>query len=192
MAWVVLGDGTLRPGIEALARSYGVASSICFEGTVSDEQRNAWLRRTHVLAMPSRLTAGGFAGEGFGIAYLEAGAYGKPVVAGNVGGALDAVLDGQTGLLVDPLDEVAVAEAIATLLLDPELARRLGTAGRRRAQEFAWPAIIERLQDTLLEQLGPSERADTGGGRAGFDSRARRGIPHGGPLRQPHGRRLRG
>ena len=86
--------------------------------------------RAQLLAMPSRLPAGGFAGEGFGIVYLEAGAYGKPVVAGNVGGALDAVRDGETGLLVDPLDPLAVAEAIATLLSDRELAGRLGEGGR--------------------------------------------------------------
>jgi len=156
--WVVLGDGSLRPAIEALSRSYGVADSIRFLGSVSDEQRNCWLRRAHLLAMPSRLPAGGFAGEGFGIVYLEAGAYGKPVVAGNVGGALDAIVDGGTGLLVDPLDPLAVGEAISALLLDPELARRLGTAGRLRAQDLAWPLIVERVQAVLLEQLAKSPR----------------------------------
>jgi phosphatidylinositol alpha-1,6-mannosyltransferase len=154
--WVVLGDGSLRPGIEALARSYGVADAARFLGSVSDAQRNSWLRRAHLLAMPSRLPAGGFAGEGFGIVYLEAGAYGKPVVAGNVGGALDAVIDGATGLLVDPLDALALAEAISTLLLDPRLAGRLGAAGRLRAQEHAWPLIVERVQAVLLELLAAS------------------------------------
>ena len=84
--------------------------------------------------MPSRLPAGGFAGEGFGIVYLEAGAYGKPVVAGNVGGAVDAVLDGETGLLVDPTDALEVADAITRLLLDEQLATRLGGAGADRAR----------------------------------------------------------
>jgi len=161
--WVVLGDGSLRGEIEALARSYGVADSVRFLGSVSDQQRNAWLRRTQLMAMPSRLPAGGFAGEGFGIAYLEAGAYGKPVVAGNVGGALDAVLDGVTGLLVDPLDQLAVAEAITRLLLDPELARRLGDAGRVRAQEHAWPTIIARVQAVLFELLSSASGASTVG-----------------------------
>jgi phosphatidylinositol alpha-1,6-mannosyltransferase len=161
--WVVLGDGGLRGEIEALARSYGVADAIRFLGSVSDEQRNAWLRRTRLLAMPSRLPAGGFAGEGFGIVYLEAGAYGKPVVAGNVGGALDAVLDGVTGLLVDPLDQLALAEAITRLLLDPELARQLGAAGRLRAREHAWPAIVARVQAALLELLPAAAGASAGG-----------------------------
>lgn len=153
--WVVIGDGSLRAGIEALARTYGVLGAISFLGTVADEQRNEWLRRAHLLAMPSRLPAGGFAGEGFGIAFLEAGAYGKPVVAGNVGGALDSVSDGESGLLVDPNDPVAVADAITRLLLDRELAARLGAAGQRRAQSYAWPVIVKRLEAVLLERLAP-------------------------------------
>jgi phosphatidylinositol alpha-1,6-mannosyltransferase len=151
--WVVIGDGSLRAGIEQLAGSYGVAESVRFLGAVSDAQRNSWLRRADVLAMPSRLPAGGFAGEGFGIVYLEAGTYGKPVVAGEVGGALDAVLDGETGLLVDPLDPLAVAGAVTRLLLDRALASRLGEAGQARSQLYAWPAIVKRVEAVLLEQL---------------------------------------
>jgi phosphatidylinositol alpha-1,6-mannosyltransferase len=151
--WVVIGDGSLRPGLEHLARSYGVADSIRFLGAVSDEQRDAWLSRAQLLAMPSRLPAGGFAGEGFGIVYLEAAAHGRPVVAGNVGGAPDAVIDGETGLLVDPQSPPAVAEAIVRLLADRELAQRLGAAGRRRAQELSWPRVVERVERLLLAQL---------------------------------------
>ena len=95
--------------------------------------------------MPSRLPAGGFAGEGFGIVYLEAGAYGKPVVAGNVGGALDAVVDGETGLLVDPLDPLAVAEAITRLLPTSRSRQPARRRRRRRARHFAWPVIVERV-----------------------------------------------
>jgi phosphatidylinositol alpha-1,6-mannosyltransferase len=172
--WVVVGDGSLRPGIEQLLHSNGVQDAATFLGRVSDEERDAWLRRAHVLAMPSRLPAGGFAGEGFGIAFLEAGAYGKPVVAGDVGGALDAVLDGETGLLVDPNDPLAVAEAITRLLSDPELAGRLGAAGRERAAGFAWPSICARVETLLSELLA---------GR-GSDLASRNG--HAGPVRQPH------
>jgi phosphatidylinositol alpha-1,6-mannosyltransferase len=151
--WVVIGDGSLRAGLEALAESSGIAGSVRFLGAVDDEQRNVWLRRANVLAMPSRLPAGGFAGEGFGIAYLEAGAYCKPVVAGNVGGALDAVIDGETGLLVDPRDPGALAQALVRLLLDPQLAARLGGGGRSRALAQAWPRVVARVEALLLEQL---------------------------------------
>jgi len=151
--WIIIGDGPLRPGLEQLARACGVLDSVRFLGAVADETRNAWLRRMHALVMPSRLPAGDFAGEGFGIVYLEAGAYGKPVVAGNVAGALDSVVDGETGLLIDPTDQVEVADAITRLLLDRELARRLGDAGAERARNFAWPVICERLELVLRELL---------------------------------------
>jgi phosphatidyl-myo-inositol dimannoside synthase len=151
--WVVIGDGSLRPGLEQLAASHGVEHAARFLGAVGDAERNLWLRRAQLLAMPSRLPAGGFAGEGFGIVYLEAGAYGKPVVAGNVGGALDAVLDGETGLLVDPLDPLALAEAITTLLLDPALAAQLGDTGRARALQQSWPRVVARVEALLLERL---------------------------------------
>jgi phosphatidyl-myo-inositol dimannoside synthase len=154
--WVVIGDGPLRGDLERLARTHGVAGSVRFLGALADEQRDNWLRRADLLAMPSRLPGGARAGEGFGIVYLEAAAHGKPVVAGNVGGAVDAVADGETGLLVDPTDPVAVGEAIARLLLDSELARRLGHTGAERARSFAWPVIIERLEAVLLEQVSRS------------------------------------
>jgi phosphatidylinositol alpha-1,6-mannosyltransferase len=150
--WVVIGDGPLRAPLEALARSSGLGGCARFLGAVPDEQRDSWLRRADVFAMPSRLPGGGLAGEGFGIVFTEAGAYGKPVVGGNVGGALDAVLDGETGLLVDPEDAEAVADAVSSLLLDRELAGRLGAAGARRARELSWAAICARVQAVLLER----------------------------------------
>jgi len=151
--WVVIGDGPLRPGLERLAATHGVSDAVHFLGAVSDRVRDEWLRRAGALAMPSRLPDGGFAGEGFGIVYLEAGAFGKPVLAGNVAGALDAVSDGETGLLVDPTDHIAVARAAAELLSEPALARRLGANGAVRARELAWPRICERVEATLHECL---------------------------------------
>jgi phosphatidyl-myo-inositol dimannoside synthase len=154
--WVVIGEGPLRGELEQLARSRGVADVVRFLGALSDAQRDDWLRRADLLAMPSRLPGGGLAGEGFGIVYLEAAAYGKPVLAGNVGGAVDAVADGESGLLVDPTDPGAVASAITRLLLDRDLARRLGAAGAERARGFAWPVICERVEAVLFEVLAAS------------------------------------
>jgi phosphatidylinositol alpha-1,6-mannosyltransferase len=151
--WVVIGDGPLRPRLEALARDCGVDGVVRFLGAVSDEERDEWLRRMDVFVMPSRLPRAGRAGEGFGIVYLEAGARAKPVVAGNVAGAPDAVRDGETGLLVDPTDPAAVADALSRLLLDRELAAKLGRAGAEHAREFAWPLIARRVRALLCEQL---------------------------------------
>ncbi len=152
--WLVVGDGSLRQPLQRMAAESGVGDAVRFLGAVSDAERDAALERAHVFAMPSRLPPGGVGGEGFGIVYLEAAARGLPVVAGNVGGALDAVVHGETGLLVDPEDPGAVADAISALLLEPKRARALGAAGMRRARQFAWPLIARRLEDLVLDLAG--------------------------------------
>ena len=149
--WVVIGSGSLRRDIERLAQSIGIEHAIRLCGSLPDAERDAWLDRAHVLTMPSRLPAGDAAGEGFGIVFLEAGMHGIPSVAGNVSGTVDAIVDGETGLLVDPTDHVAVGNAIADLLADPDRARRMGEAGARHAERFAWPRIAQRVQDLLLD-----------------------------------------
>lgn len=149
LRWVLVGDGPLRVEIEHLVAAHRLDGAVRLVGAVSDAERDAWLDRAHVFAMPSRLPPGEAGGEGFGIAFLEASARGIPVVGGNVGGALDAVLDGTTGLLVDPTDHLAVAGAIGDLLEDPRRAAELGRAGREHAQRFEWPRIAERVGELL-------------------------------------------
>ncbi len=148
--WAVIGAGPRREQFERLAEIYGVGASARFLGQVTNDERDAWLERAHLFAMPSRVPGGGLGGEGFGIVYLEARWRGLPVVAGNVGGAVDAVVDGETGLLVNANDPVDVADAVTRLLVDQELSRRLGERGAARAQEFAWPLITSRVEDLLL------------------------------------------
>jgi phosphatidylinositol alpha-1,6-mannosyltransferase len=148
--WVVIGDGPRRNALEQQAAALGVDDAVRFLGAVSDAERDRWLDRAHVFVLPSRPRPSGSGGEGFGIVFLEAAAHGLPVVAGAVGGALDAVADGETGLLVDPADAAAVAGAVVSLLLDPALARRLGDAGAARARMFSWAAAAQRVEDLLL------------------------------------------
>jgi phosphatidylinositol alpha-1,6-mannosyltransferase len=152
VAWIVMGDGRVRPLIERLVEAYGVGEVAELLGERPDGERDDWLRRAHVFAMPSREapTAGG---EGFGIVYLEAGAYGLPVVAGRAGGAPEAVVDGETGVLVDPSDHVELADAIVALLADPARARSLGRAGRAHAESFAWPKIARRVEAALDDAI---------------------------------------
>lgn len=148
--WIAIGDGPFRGGYEQMARSLGLSDCVRFLGAVDDEERNRWLDTAQVFAMPSRLsTTGG--GEGFGIVYMEAAARQLPVVAGNVGGALDAVLDGVTGLLVDPTDHLAVADAITGLLIDRDRSRAFGLAGSIRAQQFSWTRTADRFEGLLRQ-----------------------------------------
>ncbi len=133
--YLIVGDGPLRLQLQALAGELGVASHVVFVGAV--EHNSADLPRYYyacdVYVMPSRSLPGHGEVESFGISYLEAGACGKPVVAGRGGGVEEAVEDGVTGLLVAPLDVDEIAEAIVKVLMDEELARRLGENGRKRA-----------------------------------------------------------
>jgi phosphatidylinositol alpha-1,6-mannosyltransferase len=148
--WVVVGAGPLRRLYERMAGVFGVSEMVHFVGDVDDQERDRWLDQAQVFAMPSRLSPNG-GGEGFGIAYLEAGAHRLPVIAGNVGGARDAVVDGATGLLVDPTDHVAVASALVELLLDHSRAAGLGEAGATRAHQFAWESVATRVKHVLRE-----------------------------------------
>jgi phosphatidyl-myo-inositol dimannoside synthase len=149
--WVVLGDGPFRPALENAVRAYGLGEYVELRGRVGDAERDRWLDRAAVFAMPSRVPAAGLGGEGFGIAYMEAAAHGIPAVGGDVAGARDAVVNGETGLLVDPADHLAVAGALTALLADPSRAAAMGAAARRHAERHAWPLIAERVEELLRE-----------------------------------------
>jgi glycosyltransferase involved in cell wall biosynthesis len=118
---VVVGDGPEEPALRRLAAGHRV--TVHFQGHQDDV--TPWLAVADVVAMPSRR-------EAFGRVTLEAMAASRPVVASNVGGLAEAVIDGTTGLLVPPEDPAALAAALRTLLDSPAAAQRMGEAGRRR------------------------------------------------------------
>ncbi len=131
--YVIVGDGDDRPRLESMARDRRVSDVVFFAGRVPAEELASWYRDSDVFIMPSvaELRPDGWTGEGFGIAYLEAAAFGLPVIAGAGGGAPEAVVDGATGLVVDGNDRRALAGAITRLAQDPQLRARMGEAGRR-------------------------------------------------------------
>jgi phosphatidylinositol alpha-1,6-mannosyltransferase len=143
--WLVIGDGRLRPGLEARAADLGLAAHVTFLGRLTDRERDHRLASAHVFAMPSRIDPGGSV-EGYGIAYVEASALGLPVVGGDIAGSRDAVRQGETGILVDPTDSSAVAAALAGLLGDPARRERMGEAGRRKAAAQAWPLMAAQVE----------------------------------------------
>jgi phosphatidylinositol alpha-1,6-mannosyltransferase len=109
-----------------------VHDKIRFVGFVSEAELNQLYRRCAIYISPSMMEEGDV--EGFGIALVEAGAHGRPVIAGRTGGVEDAVVDGETGILVDPskLDEIETA--LVRLLDDDDLRQRLGSQAKRRAE----------------------------------------------------------
>ncbi len=141
----VVGDGPLRAELEGRAAGLGLGDRARFHGFVSAEALRARYRESDVFVLPAVVDAKGDT-EGLGVVLVEALAYGRPAVASGVGGIVDVVRDGESGLLVPPADPPALAAAIRRLAGDRDLVRRLGRGGLELVRaEFAWPVIIDRL-----------------------------------------------
>ena len=153
----IAGDGRDRGRLERRVRSLGVRGRLL--GRVPAHELPALYACADVFAMLCRDRWGGLEAEGFGIVFLEAAACGVPAVAGRSGGANEAVMDGETGFVVEPRDVVAVRDALALLVDDPGLRRRLGLAARSRAHgEFAYDALAARLAPLAAGDLDVLDR----------------------------------
>ncbi|MEV0209983.1 glycosyltransferase family 4 protein [Streptomyces sp. NPDC050788] len=149
-ALLIVGGGPYEKELRKLARETGVADSVRFTGAVPWSELPAHYGAGDVFAMPCRTRRGGLDVEGLGIVYLEASATGLPVVAGDSGGAPDAVLDGETGWVVRGGSPEEAADRIVALLGDAELRRRMGERGREWVEEkWRWDLLAEKLK-TLL------------------------------------------
>jgi phosphatidyl-myo-inositol dimannoside synthase len=147
---LVVGAGPDGDRLRRLARSAGVADRVVFTGEVPWAEVPAHFAAGDVFAMPCRTRRAGLDVEGLGMVYLEASACGLPVVAGDSGGAPDAVRDGETGFVVPGRDLAAIADRVATLLADRDLAGRMGRAGRAWvAAEWGWDLLAERMTGLL-------------------------------------------
>ncbi|MFF8376477.1 glycosyltransferase family 4 protein [Streptomyces sp. NPDC015661] len=147
---LIVGGGPYEKDLHRLAAETGVAGSVRFTGAVPWSELPAHYGAGDVFAMPCRTRRGGLDVEGLGIVYLEASATGLPVVAGDSGGAPDAVLDGETGWVVRGESAEETADRVATLLLDPELRARMGERGRAWVEErWRWDLLAERLRELL-------------------------------------------
>jgi phosphatidylinositol alpha-1,6-mannosyltransferase len=141
--YVVIGGGDLQARLEELAQESPARGRIVFIGKLRLEQLKHYYSRSDIFVMPSRQ-------EGFGVVFLEAMALGKPVVAGNHGGAPEIVQDGVTGFLVNPDDHEALTDRLSRLLQDEPLRRKMGDAGRRRVEEnYTFARFEERLMHIL-------------------------------------------
>ncbi len=148
---LIVGRGPYEADLRAQATKAGVADDVVFTGGVVDDELAAHICVGDVFAMPCRTRRRGLDVEGLGIVYLEASACARPVVAGDSGGAPDAVLDGETGFVVDGRDVNAVADRVTRLLRDPLLRSRMGQAGRTWVQrDWQWPQVSAAL-DRMLQ-----------------------------------------
>ena len=141
--FVIAGTGDARPELERLAGDLGITGQVTFAGFVDDDTKIELMRTSWVHGLTSAI-------EGWGITVIEAGACGTPSVASDAPGLREALLDGETGLLVPHGDVEALADAIRRLVTDAELRARLGTGARRYAESLSWERTSAAVERFLL------------------------------------------
>jgi phosphatidylinositol alpha-1,6-mannosyltransferase len=147
---LMVGDGPYRNDLDKLAKEAGLTESVLFTGPVPFDELPAHYDAANVFAMPCRTRNAGLDVEGLGIVYLEASATGLPVLAGDSGGAPDAVLPGETGYVVPGKDVQQVATKLTQLLADPAGAAAMGDKGQSWIdQEWRWDLVADRLNQIL-------------------------------------------
>jgi phosphatidylinositol alpha-1,6-mannosyltransferase len=153
-ALLLVGDGPRRGAVQRLVDSLGLGAHVRITGQVPWAGAPAYYDAGDVFCMPAHTRCGGLELEALGICYLEAASTGLPVVAGNSGGAPDTVREGETGYVVNGRDVAAVAERCSRLLLDRELARRFGAAGREWVRaHWSWADQAVALQGLLAGRV---------------------------------------
>ena len=149
-ALLIGSGGPYRKDLERIAREADVERDVIFTGRLAWADLPLYFALGDVFAMPCRTRRAGLDVEGLGIVYLEASATGLPVVAGDSGGAPDAVIEGETGYVVPGRDVELTARRVAELLADPGLSAKLGAAGRAWVERrWQWSTIRERFNALL-------------------------------------------
>jgi glycosyltransferase involved in cell wall biosynthesis len=161
--YAIVGDGDDRPRLEQRARDLGIAKHVWFAGALTDSELSAVYRRSHVFLLPAQTVLDDHApkGEGFGIVFLEAMGFGKPVIGPNYGAPAELIRSGENGLVVDPDDEASVADALLALFSDPARAEAMGSAGREWVSvRYSYNSFREHLREVLHSHLGQRETRD--------------------------------
>lgn len=150
LRYVIAGDGPFRSALEQQAFDLNLSDVVVFAGSLSRHALNTLYSQCDVFVLPSRFEPRYPSVEGFGIVFLEANSFGKPVIGGNAGGVPDAIEDGRSGLLVNPDSALEIAAAIEKLMDNPDLANAMGNYGRQRALgRFTW----ERIAGQYIEEF---------------------------------------
>jgi phosphatidylinositol alpha-1,6-mannosyltransferase len=127
--YLMIGEGEYRQYLEKLISDLNLKEHALILGTVSDKEKNFIYKHTDLFVMPGRKV--GPHVEGFGISYIEANAFGIPVIASRIGGVEDAVIDGYTGYFVDPENVLEIVDIISQLLSNNKLLRKIGLQAKR-------------------------------------------------------------
>jgi phosphatidylinositol alpha-1,6-mannosyltransferase len=150
--YLIGGEGPERESLEAMVDEFGLRSKVRFMGPVVGHEKWSLLRKGDVFVTPSRVDPTIPWQEGFGIAFVEAAAFGLPAVASRSGGIPEAVVDGETGILVPEESYLGLADALISLYREPEKRKAMGRAARERAQEqFSPNAIANRFREEFAK-----------------------------------------
>ncbi|HUW87631.1 MAG TPA: glycosyltransferase family 4 protein [Candidatus Paceibacterota bacterium] len=145
-----VGEGSYGRHLRKLVHREGISDAVTFVGRVPFTDLPKYFRVGDVFAMPSRSRFGGLEVEGLGIVYLEASSCGLPVIAGRSGGAPDAVVEGETGLIVDGKNVEEIARVISSLLSDEAKAKEMGKYGREWVlAQWSWKSWSNRFAEIL-------------------------------------------
>lgn len=152
----IIGEGPMESQLKELVNTLGLVDKVIFVGNVPDSELAGYYYSCAVFVMVSQEIKERGEVEGFGIVFLEAAACAKPVIGSKSGGIPDAVIDGVTGILVNPLNEDEIARAIVCVLQDEQLAKSLGENGRKRVEsELTLENFGEKLKRIINETVMP-------------------------------------
>ena len=147
--YLVVGDGPHKAKLEELTNNLELNEYVKFVGFIPEEEKESYYSITDIFIMPARELENGDA-EGFGIVFLEANYYEVPVIGGKSGGMPDAIEDGASGFLVDPLDITDISSAIIKLLKDEGLIKIMGKLGKIRVEKNFNEKNLDKLREKLL------------------------------------------
>jgi glycosyltransferase involved in cell wall biosynthesis len=143
---VLVGEGEERGHLEGLVSQLGLKECTTFTGKVPNEAVPEHMAAGNVFVLPSL-------SEGFPLVVLEAMAAGLPIVATNVGGIPEFIVNAENGFLVEPKDPEQIAEKVCLLLGDDELRRRISENNKEKARDYSWENIIDRLEHVYTDAL---------------------------------------
>jgi phosphatidylinositol alpha-1,6-mannosyltransferase len=155
--YLIVGDGELREELQKTIADLRLGAYVTLVGKVTDDELLRYLRTCDLFVMPNRTLPDGDT-EGFGLVFREANACHKPVIGGRAGGAVEAVADGTSGLLVDGYQPDQIAAAIERILDDPALSRQLADGGLTLARENSTKAVAHKFLRTCERLLSEQSR----------------------------------
>jgi phosphatidylinositol alpha-1,6-mannosyltransferase len=154
LVYVVIGEGSQKSFLKKLSYDLGISKKVKILGYQETLLRNAWLKQSDIFVLPARQEKNDV--EGFGIVFIEAGWFCIPSVTGNTGGACEAVINGETGLVCNGESQASVLECIRKLLGDTALRSQMGKKARDRARSLLWENVIEDyvklIEGNLMDQ----------------------------------------